>query len=138
MTSWLVTQDARFDAAIAVAPHTNQVSEHLLSNIPHFVALFLNDKYDKPDSQYFHRSPIMHAHKAQTPTLNICGALDRCTPPEEALQFHNALLENGVISVLVTYPQEGHGIRGFPAAIDFAARVVLWFEQHIEVAGDLL
>ena len=46
--------------------------------------------------------------------MNICGALDRCTPPEEAVQFHNALLENGVESVLVTYPQEGHGIREIP------------------------
>ena len=46
-----------------------------------------------------------------TPTLNVCGALDRCTPPEEAVQFHSALLENGVKSVLVTYPEEGHGVR---------------------------
>ena len=73
----------------------------------------------------------MHAHKVKTPTLNICGALDRCTPPEEAVQFHNALLENGVKSVLVTYPEEGHGVRKFPAAIDYAARVVAWFEQHM-------
>jgi len=30
-----------------------------------------------------------------------------------AAQFHNALLENGVKSVLVTYPEEGHGIRSY-------------------------
>lgn len=133
MSAWLITQDARFAAAVPVAPHTNQVTEHLLSNIPHFMALFLDDHYTNPAGKYFERSPIMHARKVRTPTLNICGALDRCTPPEEAVQFHNALLENGVKSVLVTYPQEGHGIRTLPAAIDYAARVVGWFEEHIPI-----
>lgn len=131
MSSWLITQDTRFAAAIPVSPVTNQVSQHLVSNIPHFVSLFLDDHYTNPTGKYFERSPIMHAHKAQTPTLNICGALDRCTPPEEAMQFHNALLENNVESVLVTYPEEGHGVRSMPAAIDYAARVVDWFETHM-------
>jgi dipeptidyl aminopeptidase/acylaminoacyl peptidase len=132
MSSWLITQDPRFAAAVVVAPTTNQVSQHLVSNIPHFVSLFLGDTYTNPQGKYFSRSPIMHAHKVKTPALNICGALDRCTPPEEAVQFHNALLENGVESVLVTYPQEGHGVRQFPAAMDYAARLVTWFDEHLQ------
>lgn len=131
MTSWLVTQDSRFAAAVSVAPHTNHLSHQLTSNIPHFVELFLADGHAKPGSKYFDRSPVIHAHNAKTPTLNVCGALDRCTPPTEAVQFHNALLASGVESVLLTYPQEGHGIRSFPAVIDYAARVVDWFERHL-------
>jgi dipeptidyl aminopeptidase/acylaminoacyl peptidase len=131
MTTWLITQDPRFKAAVAVSPVTNQVTEHLISNIGHFVALFLKDTYTNPGGKYFERSPIMHAHKTKTPTLSTCGVLDRCTPPEEAVQFHNALLENGVKSVLVTYPQEGHGVRKWPATVDYAARMVGWFEEHI-------
>jgi dipeptidyl aminopeptidase/acylaminoacyl peptidase len=134
MTAWLITQDSRFAAAVPVAPVTNHVTEHLISNIPHFTAAFLADRYTNFGGKYFQRSPVMHAHKVRTPTLNICGALDRCTPPEEAMQFHNALLENGVTSVLVSYPEEGHGIVKFPAAIDYAARVVAWFEEHIPSA----
>jgi dipeptidyl aminopeptidase/acylaminoacyl peptidase len=131
MASWLVTQDSRFAAAVPVAAFTNQVSEHLVSNVPHCVSLFLADSYRNPGGKYFERSPIMHAHKATTPTLNICGALDRCTPPGEARQFHNALREDGVKSVLVTYPEEGHGIRQYPATIDYAVRVLDWFEEHM-------
>ncbi len=134
MTAWLITQDPRFAAAVAVSPVTNQVTEHLISNIPHFVSLFLNDTYVNPGGKYFDRSPINFAHQAKTPTLSTCGVLDRCTPPEEAVQFHNALIENGVKSVLVTYPQEGHGVRKWPAAVDFAARMVGWFEEHIPAA----
>jgi len=131
MTAWLITQDPRFKAAVAVSPVTNQVTEHLISNIGYFVALFLEDTYTNPGGKYFERSPIMHAHKTKTPTLSTCGVLDRCTPPEEAVQFHNALLENGVKSVLVTYPQEGHGVRKWPATVDYAARMVAWFEEHV-------
>jgi len=131
ITSWLITQDPRFAAAVSVSPVTNHVTEHLLSNIPHFVALFLNDSYRNPGGKYFQRSPVMHAHKARTPILNICGALDRCTPPEEAVQFHNALREHSAPSVLITYPQEGHGVRKLPAAMDYAARMVAWFEHYM-------
>jgi dipeptidyl aminopeptidase/acylaminoacyl peptidase len=131
MTSWIITQDSRFAAAVPIAPVTNYVTQYLISNIPQFLELFLADSYATPGGQYFQRSPVMHAHKVKTPTLNICGALDRCTPPEEAAQFHNALLQNGVKSVLVTYPEEGHGIRKFPAALDCTARLVAWFETHM-------
>jgi dipeptidyl aminopeptidase/acylaminoacyl peptidase len=71
----------------------------------------------------------MHAHKVSTATLNICGALDRCTPSEEARQFHSALVENGVESILVTYPEEGHGVRKLPASVDYAARLVSWIRS---------
>lgn len=131
MTAWLITQDQRFAAAVAVAPISNQVTAHLISNIPTFVSMFLDDVYTNPTGQYFKRSPVMYAHQAKTPTLNVCGALDRCTPPEEAVQFHRALLENGVESLLVRYPEEGHGIRKLPAAIDYTARIVAWFEKHM-------
>jgi dipeptidyl aminopeptidase/acylaminoacyl peptidase len=131
MSSWLITQDSRFAAAVSVSPVTNNISQHLISNIPQFMSLFLGDQYNNPRGNYFRRSPIMHAHQARTPTLNICGLLDRCTPAEEAVQFHNALLQSGVRSVLVIYPEEGHGVRKFPAAIDYAARSLAWFEEHM-------
>jgi len=131
IASWLVTQDPRFAAAVAVSPATNLVSLQLTSNIPYFLSLVLDGNYNSPDSKYLKRSPIMHASAADTPTLLICGAQDRCTPPAEALQFHRALLDCGTPSTLITYPEEGHGIRSFPALIDYSVRVVLWFEEYL-------
>jgi dipeptidyl aminopeptidase/acylaminoacyl peptidase len=131
MSSWLITQDSRFAAAVPVAPVTNRVSQYLLGNLPQFATLFLADRYDNPNGKFFQRNPIMYAHKVRTPTLTIAGALDRCTPAEEALQFHNALLQHGAESALVVYPQEGHGVRQYPAIIDYAARVAGWFIRHM-------
>jgi len=135
MTSWLVTQDSRFAAAVAVGPLTNHVTARLLSFIPQFIDLFLADTYTTAGGKYFCRSPVMQAGRVATPTLSICGALDRCTPPVEAAQFHNALLEHGAKSVLITYPQEGHGIRKWPAAIDCTARILAWFQEQMPVRG---
>ena len=131
MSSWLITQDTRFAAAVCVSPVTNWFTEHLLSNLSDWVAAFVADNRLDPVGDYFRLSPVMHAHRTSTPTLLVCGALDRCTPAEEAAQFHQALVESGVESVLLTYPEEGHGIRKLPALIDYAARVTAWFAKHI-------
>jgi dipeptidyl aminopeptidase/acylaminoacyl peptidase len=136
MTSWLITQDPRFGAAISVSPVTNWLSQHLTSNIPYFDTFCLGSRYTDLTGNHYSRSPVLFAHEVRTPTLNVCGALDRCTPPGQAREFHAALKENGVESVLVTYPQEGHGVRTFPGMIDYAARVVDWFEAHLNKTED--
>ena len=135
MSAWLITQDQRFAAAVPVAPVTDWVSQHLTSNIPYFDSFCLGSKYTDNAGNYHARSPVMYARRVKTPTLNICGALDRCTPAGQAQEFHNALLENGAKSVLVTYPHEGHGVRAFPAAIDYATRVVGWFTRYLGLAA---
>lgn len=133
MTNWLITQDQRFAAALPVAPVTNFVTEHLVSNIPHFVQLFLDDDLTNLAGRYYSRSPLLFADRVKCPTFSICGALDRCTPAVEAIQFHRAIKSHGVDAVLATYPKEGHGVRTFPAALDFAARFVSWFGTHLGV-----
>ena len=131
MAAWLVTQDRRFAAAAAVAPTTDWISQYLTCHIPNFCEMFLSGKIVDPASQYHSRSPALHAGAVTTPTLSICGALDQVTPPGQALEFHNALHLQGVPSLLVTYPREGHGVRHYPAVIDFSTRLVDWFEHYL-------
>lgn len=131
MSAWLVTRDHRFAAAVPVAPAINRVSQQLTANHWRFLEIFLQDRYDRINGEYLKRSPIMHAPSVRTPTLLICGALDRCTPPSEAAQFYNALVQNDVKSALVTYPCEGHGIHHIPALIDYVARLADWLDQHM-------
>lgn len=130
MTAWLITQSQRFSAAIAVAPGINRVSQRLTCAQSGFLDRFLADKFDRPGGNFITRSPVMHAAFVTTPTLLICGALDRCTPPSEAMQFYTALAERKVPTALATYPTEGHGIRSYPPAIDYSARVVDWLEKY--------
>ena len=131
MSSWLVTQDQRWAAAVPTSPVTNWYSQHFTSNIPHFDGLFLDGDPEVPGDKFHLRSPVAHASKVRTPCLNVAGALDRCTPPTQAQEFHQALLEHGVESQLVIYPQEGHGTRAFPAVIDYCTRLTTWFQTHM-------
>ncbi len=131
MTAWLITRDRRFAAAVSVAATTDWVTQHLTSHISHFCNIFLADRIDQPGGQYFSRSPVYFAGSVTTPTLNICGAADRNVPASQSLAFHHALLEHGVRSVLICYPDEGHGIRKMPALLDYGARLVGWFEEHM-------
>jgi dipeptidyl aminopeptidase/acylaminoacyl peptidase len=131
MSSWLITQDQRFAAAVPVAPSTNWYSQHHTSNIGYFDTIFLEDDAYAANGRHHERSPVMYAGRVRTPTLLIAGALDRCTPPGQAVEFHNALREHGVESRVAVYPLEGHGVRSFPAKIDSHARLLWWFERHM-------
>ena len=133
MTYVLITRDERFKAAVALCPISDYYSTHWSCNIPEFCRRFLADEPENPTGRYWTRSPIHDSAKCVTPTLNIVGALDRCAPTTQGEFFHRALVEHGrVPSVLVTYPEEGHGVQTYPAVIDFLARVITWFEENLK------
>lgn len=129
MTSWLITQDDRFAAAAPVAPVTNWYSQHHTSNLQAWDHTFL-DRDPRGTGLFHDRSPLFHADRVTTPTLHIAGQRDRCTPPTQAVEFHRALQEVGVETHLVLYPEEGHGVRNYPALIDHHARLLAFFLHH--------
>ena len=135
MASWLPTQDPRFKAAVAMSPVTNWYSERYGSNLGAWVGDFLDGQPKPAGGQYYDRSPVLFAHQDRTPTLLTAGAHDRATPPDQAIEFHNALTEQGVPSDVVVYPGEGHGVHSFPAVIDCTTRVVAWFQRHMPLRG---
>jgi dipeptidyl aminopeptidase/acylaminoacyl peptidase len=131
LTSWLVTQDDRFKAAVPVAPATHWRTLYYTTNIPRFVTTVARAEPGATGGIYDTRSPLTYVANVRTPCLNIAGALDLCTPASEAQQFHRALLDHGVESALVVYPAEGHGVRTFPATIDYCSRVLDWFTRFM-------
>ena len=131
MSSWLVTQDQRFAAAVPISPVTDWYSQSFTSNVAGWGKAFLRADPESPGSSAHTRSPVLQASKVRTPCLNVAGARDRCTPPEQAREFHQALTARGIESALVIYPEEGHGIRSYSVMSDFLTRVILWFERHM-------
>ncbi|KAF2715000.1 alpha/beta-hydrolase [Pleomassaria siparia CBS 279.74] len=131
MAAWLPTLDRRFAAAVPIAAVTNWTSYHATSNIGLFDELFFRASPYDTRGPYGKRSPVMHPSRNHAPTLHIAGALDRCVPPSQAIEHHRALLDAGAESALIVYPQEGHGVRQFPAYLDFSCRVAGWFEHHM-------
>jgi len=131
MSSWIITQDQRFAAAVTISPVTNWYSQHRTSQIPYFDELFLNANASAPGGRFFERSPVMFADRVETPTLVIAGERDQTAPPGQALEFHKSLLEHGKTSVLAIYPEAVHGCRRFPEIIDSATRTIEWFLKYM-------
>ena len=131
MACWLPTQDPRFKAAVAMSPVSNWYSERYGSNLGAWVGDFLDGEPKPAGGQYYDRSPVLFAHRDRTPTLLTAGLHDRATPPDQAIEFHNALARDDVPSDVVVYPGEGHGVDSFPALIDCSTRIVAWFQRHM-------
>lgn len=130
MASWIITRTGRFKASLAISPATDWYSQHFGSNIGYFDRVMLGEE-PAAGGEYVERSPVIKAGSARTPTLLTAGAKDRCTPPGQAVEFHQALLEQGVETELAIYPEEGHGVGNFPAILDFCTRAVGLFERHM-------
>jgi dipeptidyl aminopeptidase/acylaminoacyl peptidase len=131
MSAWLITQDTRFAAAVVISPVTNWYSQHRTSQIPYFDELFLEPGASTPGGLFFDRSPAFFADRVRCPTLVLTGDLDKNTPPTQALEFYNSLLEHRAETALVRYPGAGHGARRFPEQIDLVTRALDWFTQAL-------
>ncbi|KAH8820217.1 acylaminoacyl-peptidase [Xylogone sp. PMI_703] len=131
MSAWLITQSDRFAAAVPSSPVTDWVSLHTTCNNGSFDQDFLQENPYSRNGLYFSRSPLNFAGRYPTPVLQIAGELDRCTPATQAIQYHNALIEHGVTSVVAVYPGEGHGVKAFPAVVDYCSRVLSWFRDYM-------
>ncbi|KAH8649992.1 Alpha/Beta hydrolase protein [Xylariales sp. PMI_506] len=138
MAAWLPTISPCFRAAVPIAPIINWSSYHNTSNIGKFDELFFQEDPHKPDNLYHHRSPVMFAGRYPTPIMQVVGEQDRCVHPSQSLEYHHVLRAKGINSTLLVYPDEGHGIRSFPAYIDFSARVLNWFDEHLLEGGRAL
>lgn len=123
MAAWIIAVTNRFRASVPYCPVTDwsfmryttndmAAQDHLLAGRPG-------------------RDPLGAVDRINTPTLIVTGTRDLITPASQGLAFHRALVEHGVSSGYVEYPLEGHGVRSFPAQIDFCSRVLGWFEHHM-------
>ena len=130
MAAWLPTVDGRFQAAVSASPVTDWYSERFDSTLGSWAADYVGgEPLDVPEA-YVRQSPVL-AKDLTTPTLLTAGLYDRATPVGQATEFYRALRGRGVPAEVVRYPQEGHGVRNFPALIDFVARTVGWFERFM-------
>lgn len=135
MSCWLVAQGRRLAASVPISPVSNWTSQHFASQIPWFDAAFLKASPSNPAGAYFARSPVFHVGNSRTPTLVMAGGRDKNTPTAQALEFYNAMLEAGAPCALAVYPEDGHSLRGMPAYIDSAARIVGWLTRHVTPPG---
>jgi dipeptidyl aminopeptidase/acylaminoacyl peptidase len=129
MSAWIVTRTTRFKAAISSAPVTNWISQHFQSNIPEWGRRFLPDTDRFPFGGYVERSPVFFADRVTTPVWLEAGALDRCCPPTQCIEYHEALRMHGVPTDLVIYPDEAHSVPLGEQLLAYLERQVDWIQR---------
>jgi dipeptidyl aminopeptidase/acylaminoacyl peptidase len=78
-------------------------------------------------------SPMTHVDDIRAPLMLIHGANDPRVPVGEARQLHASLLSRGVVSELLIYEDEGHGLAKRANRLDASPRMLAFLREHLNV-----
>jgi len=131
MTSWTITQTNRFKAASVGAAVTNLISFIGTADIPGFIPSYFGGEIWERRDLLLEHSPIMHAHKVQTPAIIQHGGADERVPPEQGLQYFTALKRRGVPVEMYIYPRQPHAIGEPRLLADAIRRNLDWFTAQL-------
>jgi dipeptidyl aminopeptidase/acylaminoacyl peptidase len=130
LTSWIITQTSKFNAAYVSAGVTNLITEYALTDEPSFlIGYFNNAPYDDPEI-YQKNSPITYASQVKTPVLIVHGERDLRVPISQSYEFYSALKHYKAKATFAVYPREYHGVREYAHQTDLMNRVLKWFKKH--------
>ena len=133
MTSWLITHDTRWRAALAGAPVTSLVGVATMSDVDAYApALLRGNPWADPAvmARTLEESPLTYADRVKTPTLIVTDAGDQRVPTPLSYEFYHAVRATGTPAELLVYPVNGH----FPSdplhVEDVNRRWIDWFAKH--------
>lgn len=132
LSAQIVSKTDRFQAAAVLYPVLDWTVQALTADTMSLVfdGLFHDTPWSQPEA-YQRRSLLATVPEVKTPVMTLTGENDYRTPMVQSEMYHAALKYNGVESVLVRMPMEGHGTRRYPS--HFAAKVgaiIGWFDAH--------
>jgi len=133
MTSWLITHDTRWRAALSGAAVNSLLGVTSMSDVDEYApALLRGDPYADPAAMQraLDESPLSYADRVKTPTLIVTDAGDQRVPTPLSYEFYHAVRATGTPVELLVYPVNGH----FPSdplhVEDLNRRWVDWFAKH--------
>ena len=137
MTSWIVTHNDRFKAAVSMRALNNWYSFYGTSDIGHFFASewYIGGEPWNNAEEYLQHSPIAHVGHCKTPTLILHSEKDFRCPIEQGEQFYIALKKLGVPTEFVRFPDETHELSrsGKPKhRQERLERIVEWFKRYLK------
>jgi dienelactone hydrolase len=86
--------------------------------------------WDKPDVYRF-ESALTHVPLVSSPILIMHGTADPTVSFQEGLNFYQALRFNKKEAILLAYPGEGHGLRGWANRRDLTVRYFQFFDHYL-------
>ncbi|MHA2391268.1 MAG: S9 family peptidase [Promethearchaeota archaeon] len=136
LTNWIITQNDFFKAAVTCRSTCNRYSHHGYSDFGFKHGTSGNMGYPwRDEEKLLAQSPLRYAKNVKTPVLFIHSENDlRCTI-QQAEEFFVALMELGVDSELVRFPDETHELSrsGKPKHREERFKHILrWFDKYLK------
>ena len=135
LTNWIITQTDMFKAGVACRSTCNRYSHHGYSDFGFNHGPSGNMGYPwRDEDKLLSQSPLRYAENVKTPLLFIHSENDlRCTV-QQAEEFFVALMELGVDTEMVRFPDENHELSrsGKPKHREERFRHILrWFDKYL-------
>ena len=128
MTSWTVTQNHRYRAAIEGAGITDWLTFMWTSDVQQ---IDYDQRWPDADPDAFLRfSAVMHAKDVTTPLLILHGAGDIRVPTYQGREFYLALAARGKTVRMVTYHDSPHFPKLWEQRVDVFREISAWLEHY--------
>ena len=139
-TAWMSTYySERFAAGVMNVGISNNISKWGTSDIPEELYL-VHSRTRIWDSwvDNLKRSPIYYVDQANTPLLIAHGEEDTRVHPAQSLELyrHMKVRRPDVPLRLALYPDEGHGYARSASQMDYALRMMRWFDTYLNGDAD--
>jgi dipeptidyl aminopeptidase/acylaminoacyl peptidase len=136
LTNWIITQTDQFKAAVACRSTCDRYSHHGYSDFGFKHGESGNMGYPwRDEDKLLTQSPLRYAENVVTPTLFIHSENDLRCPIQQAEEFFVALMEQGVDTELVRFPDENHELSrsGKPKHREERFHHILrWFDKYLK------
>ncbi|MBT4424503.1 S9 family peptidase [Candidatus Bathyarchaeota archaeon] len=136
LTNWIVTQTDMFRAGVACRSTCNRYSHHGYSDLGFNHGPSGNMGYPwRDEDKLLSQSPLRYAKNVKTPLLFIHSENDLRCPVQQAEEFFVALMELGVDTELVRFPDENHELSrsGKPKHREERFRhIIRWFNRYLK------
>ena len=121
----LIAQSDRFRAAVAISGGYNRTLT------PFGFQTETRPFWEAPEA-YLSMSPLLAAHRIETPLLLMHGAEDDHpgTAPAQSEALYEALVRQGREARMVLFPHEGHVFRARESILHAAAELLDWARKH--------
>jgi dipeptidyl aminopeptidase/acylaminoacyl peptidase len=135
LTSWLITHDTRWKAAMSGAAVNDWLMYRDLTDAQDFTSLFMSPISPWTDVHvrdlYRAESPLTFAAQVKTPTLIMTDAGDQRVPTPLAYAFFHAVRATGTPVTMVVEPADGHFPSDPVRSEDVVRRWVDWFATKL-------
>ncbi|MCA1840600.1 MAG: prolyl oligopeptidase family serine peptidase [Actinomycetota bacterium] len=135
MTSWIISHNDRFKAAISERAVNNMLTMAHASDVATYFGKELGPSYLDDPQEYLRVSPITYVKNIKTPVLIMHSEQDLRCPIEQGEQLFMALKSLGKEVEFVRFPGESHELSRSGAPLHRVQRfeiVIEWFDRFLK------